>query len=63
MLTELKHTILQGKCDIMGHKITKSEYLVFESNRMNSLYTYCIRCQIPLKVVWKNGKVRARVRY
>ncbi len=63
MIQLFKDTLLQGKCELIGHKITESEKKDFELKRMNSLYTYCIRCHIPLQVIRKNNVLKARARY
>ena len=62
-LQMFKDTLLQGKCELIGHKILKSEIDEFNSKQMNSMYTHCTRCHIPLQIVRKNNNIRARARY
>lgn len=58
-----KFTLLHGKCTLVGHKISESELKEFKLKQTSTMYTYCLRCRIPLEVINRNNRIMARSRY
>lgn len=52
----LKNTILQGKCDLIGHKVYRSKISSLFSGEKDLVTIECDRCYLKLDLTLKNNK-------
>jgi hypothetical protein len=53
----LRNTIYQGKCDLVGHKVSKEKIIPLISQVVDSMDAECVRCNLRLHLIHKNGKI------
>ena len=53
----LRNTIYQGKCDLIGHKVSKEKIMPLISNKQSSMDAECDRCHLRLRLVIKHGRI------